>query len=128
METDLKRIAKSKDKANDRAYTVEEIHKLVEHSDRRMKAIVYTMYSSCIRAGAWTYLRWKHVKPIIDDKTGSIITAKLTVYADEPEQNYTFITPKAYSALENYIKYRRSAGEEITGTLGLCVTHGRQLM
>ena len=68
------------------------------------------------------------MKPIIDDKTGSIITAKLTVYADEPEQNYTFITPKAYSALENYIKYRRSAGEEITGTLGLCVTHGRQLM
>jgi hypothetical protein len=73
-----KGLPKARTKANDRAYTTEEIHKLVEHSDRRMKAIVYTMCSSGIRAGAWSYLRWKHMKPITDDKTGGIIAAKLT--------------------------------------------------
>jgi hypothetical protein len=109
-----KGLPKARTKANDRAYTVEEIHKLVEHSDRRMKAIVYTMCSSGIRAGAWTYLRWKHVKPIIDDKTGGIIAAKLIVYADQPEQYYTFITPEAYNTLKDYIDYRISAGENIT--------------
>ena len=32
-----KGLPKAVTKANDRSYTVEEIHKLVEHSDRRMK-------------------------------------------------------------------------------------------
>jgi hypothetical protein len=48
--------------ANDRAPTFEEIRKLVEYPDRRIKPIVYTMCASGIRLGAWDYyLRWKHV-------------------------------------------------------------------
>ena len=50
--------------ANDRAPTIEEIQKLVEYPDRRIKPIVYTMASSGIRIGAWDYLRWKHVIPM----------------------------------------------------------------
>src|SRR5216117_2808584 len=44
---------------NDRAPTIEEIRKMTEYPDRRMKAIVYTMASSGIRLGAWDYLCWK---------------------------------------------------------------------
>jgi integrase len=47
--------------ANDRDPTMEEIQKLVEYPDRRIKAIIYTMASSGIRIGASDYLQWKHV-------------------------------------------------------------------
>jgi hypothetical protein len=67
--------------SNDRAPRVEEIRRLVEYPDRRIKPIVYTMCSSGIRVGAWDYLRWKHVIPIKDDKKEEVIVAaKLIVY------------------------------------------------
>jgi hypothetical protein len=50
--------------ANDRAPTIEELRKLSEYPDRRIKPIVYVMASSGIRLGAWDYLQWKHVTPI----------------------------------------------------------------
>jgi len=55
--------------ANDRAPTIEEIQKLVEYPDRRIKPVVYTMASSGIRIGAWDGLQWKHIKPITDKRT-----------------------------------------------------------
>jgi integrase len=51
--------------ADDRIPTLDEIRKLVEYPDRRIKAIIFTMASSGIRLGAWDYLKWGHVKPII---------------------------------------------------------------
>lgn len=50
--------------ANDRAPTLEELRKLSEYPDRRIKPIIYTMASSGIRLGAWDYFQWKHVCPI----------------------------------------------------------------
>ena len=45
--------------ADDRASTIEEIQKICEYPDRRIKGIVYTMSSSGIRLGAWDYMRWE---------------------------------------------------------------------
>jgi hypothetical protein len=119
LEINWKRIKrglpKAKTAANDRAPTLEEIRKLVEYPDRRIKPIVYVMCSAGIRLGAWEYLRWKHVIPEIDDKTGEVITAKLVVYAGEPEQYYTFITPEAYKELRAWMDHRASHREQITG-------------
>jgi integrase len=98
--------------SNDRAPTIEEIKKLVEYPDRRIKPIVYTMCSSGIRVGAWNYLKWKHVTPIKNDKD-EIIAAKLLVYAGESEEYYTFMTPEAYNALKDWIDFRASYGEDI---------------
>jgi integrase len=98
--------------ANDRAPSIEEIRKLIEYPDRRIRAIVFTMISSGIRIGAWDYLRWKDIIPV-SNANGEIIAAKVRVYADDSEQYYTFITPEAYAYLKDWIDFRISYGEKI---------------
>jgi hypothetical protein len=39
----------------------------------------------------------------------------LHVYPDEPEQHFTFMTPEAYGAVKEWMDFRASFGEEITG-------------
>jgi len=56
-------LPKSKRYADDRIPTIEEIRKVVEYPDRRIKSIVYTMAASGIRIGAWDYLQWGHIRP-----------------------------------------------------------------
>ena len=88
-------MARVRKAANDRAPTLEEIQRMIEDPDRRIKPIVYTMASSGIRIGAWDYLRWEHVSPTTNEK-GEIIAAKLLVYAGDPEQYYSFLTPEVF--------------------------------
>lgn len=99
--------------ANDRAPTLEEIQKLVEYPDRRIKPIVYVMVSSGIRIGAWDFLQWKHVTPITNG-FGEIIAAKLLVYPQDREEHYTFITREAFTCLKEWMDFRASYGETIT--------------
>jgi integrase len=100
--------------ANDRAPTIEEIQKIIEYPDRRIKPLILCMVSGGFRLGAWDYLKWKHVIPM-KNKEGEIICAKLITYGGEPEEYYCFITPEAYNALKNWMDYRHEAGEEIIG-------------
>jgi hypothetical protein len=99
--------------ANDRAPTIEEIRKLSEYPDRRIKPTVYIMASSGIRIGAWDSLQWKHVTSITNDN-GEVIAAKLLIYPGDSEEYYCFITPEAYTALKDWINYRSKHGENIT--------------
>jgi len=116
-----KRISKSmpssKRSGQDRIPTLDEIHKLLETArDPRIKPLVLVMTSSGIRAGAWEYLKWKHITPMILEKNSQkVLAAKLIVYAGEPEEYYTFMTSEAYTALKDWMDYRSSHGEAITG-------------
>lgn len=58
-------LPKGKRYADDRAPTIEEIRKIIEYPDRRIKAIVYVMISSGIRVRAWDYLKWGNIVPLI---------------------------------------------------------------
>lgn len=100
--------------ANDRAPTIEELRKLSEYPDRRMKSLICVMASSGIRIGAWDYLRWRDVSPI-EDETGQIVAARLAVYAGDPEEYRCFITPEAYVSLKDWIDFRSKHGERISG-------------
>lgn len=99
--------------ADDRAPTLEEIRRIVEYPDIRIKAIVSTMVSSGIRLGAWNYLKWKHITPI--EREGKIVAARIIVYQGDPEQYISFITPEAFFELEKWINHRKQSGEDITG-------------
>jgi integrase len=114
-------LPKGRKYADDRAPSLEEIQKIIEYPDRRIKAIVYTMTSSGIRLGAWDYLRWEHIQPIRgrnnDNNNGKgIVAAKIIVYSgEEGDEYFSFITPEAFYELEKWMDYRKSSGEKISG-------------
>lgn len=70
--------------------TIEEIQSICEYPGRR---IVFRMASSGIRLGAWDYLCWGHIEPILVD--GNTVAAKILVYAGDNEKYLSFITPKS---------------------------------
>lgn len=104
-------LPKVKRYADDRAPTFEEIQKICDYPDRRMKAPIFTMSSSGIRLGAWDYLQWKHIIPIEDN--GKISAAKIVVYGGTEEEYFSFITPEAFYELEKWMNFRREFGEVI---------------
>lgn len=105
-------LPRDKKYADDRIPTIDEIKKLVEYPDRRIKAIVYTMASSGTRIGSWDYLQWCHIRPV--EKNGEIIAAKMIVYAGEDEEYFTFISSEAWQELKKWMDYRQDSGEIIS--------------
>ena len=87
----------------DRAYTHEEIHKLLDMADERIKTVIYILASSGIRIGALPSLRLKH-----------LAKNKLTIYENTNEEYITFITPECKNAIQNYLGVRKRYGENIT--------------
>ena len=99
-----KGMIREKQHGDDRAPTFDELRELVKYPDSRIMPIVLVMISSGIRAGAWDYLKWKHIIPIQQD--GVIVGAKIIVYAGEPESYYSFITKVAYDACLEWMKFQ----------------------
>jgi integrase len=68
-------LPKEKKYAEDRAPTIEEIQKLLEYPDRRIKVIILTMISCGMRHGSWNDLQYKHIQPIKDKE--DVVAAKI---------------------------------------------------
>jgi integrase len=88
----IRGLPKPRKFAQDRAPTNDEIRKVIEYPDRRIRPIVLMMSSGGFRVGAWDYLKWGHVEPIVQN--GKIVAAKVRVYAGEAEEYKTFILQK----------------------------------
>jgi integrase len=95
--------------SNDRAYTIEEIRKLVRFPDRRIKPLVYLLCSSGMRVGAVPRLKWKHIEPKRNEK-GELLAAKVTAYNEDGDQYFCFITVETYTELEEWMRYRDQSG------------------
>jgi len=108
-----KGIPSGRKSANDRAPTIDELKKLSEYPDRRIKPIIYLMASSGIRIGAFDMLKFRDIHPITENN--QVIAAKIVVYAGDEEEYIAFSTPQSYFAILEWMNYRKSHGETITG-------------
>ena len=88
--------------ADDRAYTREEIQKMIEVAPDITDKLIIQMFSSGgFRLESWDYFTWKDVV-FFKNKDNSYKGAALLVYSGDPESYWTFITPEACQTLALY--------------------------
>ncbi len=92
--------------SKDRAYTHEEIKKLVETGDFRFKAFILLLASTGIHIGSVPTLLLRHL-----EKCDELY--KVTVYENSNEEYYCFMTPEASGAMDLYLDFRRRVGESL---------------
>jgi integrase len=93
----------------DRAYTYEEIHKLLDFCDYRIKAAFLILISTGIRAGALRLIRLKHIEKISEHGV-----YKFRIYPGSSWEYLTFCTPECATAIDFYLDYRTRNGEKLT--------------
>ncbi|HET6589634.1 MAG TPA: tyrosine-type recombinase/integrase [Candidatus Nitrosocosmicus sp.] len=108
-----KGIKKGDRYSSDRHPSKEEIKKLLEYPDRRIKPIVLIMITCGMRVGSWAYLKWGDITPIIEKEV--VIAAKIKIFNTKTNRHYfSFITSEAYEAVKEWMEFRKSFGEKIT--------------
>ena len=90
----------------DRAYRHEEIKKILDVSDLRMKVNILLMASAGVRVGALPSLRKRNLERI-----NSIY--KISVYEGSNSSYYTFCTSECASYIDAYFEYRIQNGEKL---------------
>jgi hypothetical protein len=71
----------------DRGYTDEEIRKILEFSDQRLKTVFLVLASTDIRIGALQLIKIGDLEPIDN-------LYKITIYSGDNEEYFTFCTPE----------------------------------
>jgi integrase len=99
----------------DRGYTHEEIHRLLDIADERVRAIILLLASAGMRVGAIPDLRLRNLDRIESDESnypGG--TYKITVYEGFKDEYVTFTTPECSKAIDEYLNMRIRYGERLT--------------
>lgn len=102
-------IGKDDTIAQDRPYTHEQIAKVLSVCDLKYRAIVLLMCSSAARVGAIHELQYRD---LVKMKGHNIF--KVIVYRATREEYYSFTTPEAYKAVNDYLSFRERSGEIFT--------------
>jgi site-specific recombinase XerD len=101
-------IGSRKKKMKDRAYTREEIAKMLEKANQRERLVVLLMCSSGMRVGALPYLKIRNLERI--DKYSLYI---INIYENEDDEYITFCTPECAKVIDSYPEFRQRHGERI---------------
>lgn len=105
---------------NTRAYTRQEIQKMLNHCKVFDRVLILLAASSGIRAGAFT-LNWKHLVPVYQyeekylweeqdvtetiSQKGKVVCGMIKIYSGSKWEYMAFITPECWNAIEEYRKY-----------------------
>ena len=90
----------------DRAYTHEEIKRILDKCDERKRVLVLILSSTGMRIGGLSGLKLKHVS-----KVGDIY--RFIVYEHTKQEYVTYCTPECAEAIDSYLAYRKRFGENL---------------
>jgi integrase len=104
-----KYLGEYKRMVKDRAYTTEEIQKLLTKADERTRVIILLLASTGMRIGAIPSLKIGDLK-----KIDNYSLYQITIYSGSEEEYYCFCTPEAAASIDSYLAYRERYGEKLT--------------
>lgn len=91
----------------DRAYSHEEIGRMLERATLRMKAMILLLASTGMRLGALPPLKLRNMIRLADRED----VYQITIYEGSKEEYITFCIPEAAKAISSYLDSRYDAGE-----------------
>jgi integrase len=91
-----------------RGYTREEIAKMLEVCDERVKALILLLASTGVRIRAIVDLKLEDLTSIPNHDI-----YRVKVYSDSKQSYPVFITPEASKAINTYLGYRERYGEKL---------------
>jgi integrase len=99
---EYKRIVK------DRAYTTEEIHRALQTADERMRMIILLLCSTGCRIGSLPSITLVNLTKL------DYGMYKIVIYKGTNNEYYTFCTPEAGQAIDDYLAHRQRCGEKLS--------------
>lgn len=100
----------------DRGYTHQEIQKILDFSEQRMRTVFLVLASTGIRGGILRSLRIRDLERMEHEDL-----YKITVYSGDKEEYFTFCTPECAKEIDVYLDFRKRHGEKITNDSYLIV-------
>lgn len=97
-----------KERSDNRPYHLDEITRMLQHTDYRERMIVLLLASTGMRIGALPELRIGDLKVVPYDQEKMYA---ITAYRGEREQYVTYCTPECAKSIDNYIDFRKRIGE-----------------
>jgi integrase len=97
----------------DRAYTDEEIQKLLAAADERFKVVFLLLAATGMRIGAIAELMVGHLSKFGNPLGINSYLIRVYNQSAKEDRYYSFATPELTEAIDNYLEYRKRFGEEI---------------
>jgi len=94
-----------------REYKHEEIQRLLDVADERMRAVILLLASAGLRVGSIPALRLRNIEKVTTESELSIY--KIIVYEGFNEEYVTFCSVECTAAIDNYLKMREQYGEKL---------------